>query len=357
MFLLDEGGRVVVRDIAAGSPADNAGISPGSIITRVDSVDLTAENYTDIFARLRSPELLRATFDVYLNGETRRIPLTKAHFDDPTVRAVSVSEIVQGAPDHIGYIHIQRFARNTAPQVYAAIEGFLESGVTHVILDLRYNPGGDRDSVNDVARMLVPQGIIYSTIDSRGSSRPVHSRLTATYFEHVAVLTNSRTASAAELLALAVSESGAGTIVGQRTFGKGSIQTIFPLTRGDYFIFTTMEYFGRNGTRINNIGVSPDIAAAIPDYLHGEALPDYDGTSDRIPYVKQLLDFLGYPVGTPDTYHDTTTRASIEQIQSYHGITPSGLVDTTTAFLLDSLLRRELARNDIALRQALDILT
>jgi len=170
------------------------------------------------------------------------------------------------------------------------------------------------------------------------------------------VLTNSATASASELLALALSESEAATVVGQRTFGKGSIQTIFPLMRGDYFIFTTMEYFGRNGTPINNIGVAPDVEVNIPVYLEGEVVLDDNNSSYRMIYVKRLLQHLGYPVGSMDRYFDTITRMSIEQIQGSHGLTPDGVIDSSTAFLLDTLLHRELIRDDVILLQGFDIL-
>ena len=355
-YSLNSEGRIVIESVVPGSPAALAGIMRGDIIARVDGVDLDANNYELIFKRLTSPELQRARFEIYTDGETRSIYLTKARIDISTVYAGPASSHIPDAPDFVGYLIIERFSLGTADEVSDAIADFHRLGITHLILDLRYNPGGDRDSVTNISRMLVPEGIIYTTVDRRGRGRPVYSRLNDVPFERIVVLTNSATASASELLASALRESEAATIVGQRTFGKGSIQTIFPLMRGDYFIFTTMEYFGRNGTPINNIGVGPDIEVDIPVYLDGEVILDDTNSSHRIVYVKRLLQFLGYPIGSMDTYYDAVTRMSVVQLQQSFGLDADGIINDDTSALLDALLHRELRNNDVILMQGFNIL-
>ena len=356
MYFLNSDGRIEIENVVPGSPAADADISRGDIITRIDGVDVDSGNYEFIFTRLANPELQSATFDIYSDGVTRRVPLTKGVIELPTVHAELASAHIPDAPDHVGYILIESFTLNTAYEMFDALADFRRHGITHLILDLRYNPGGDRDAVTDISRMLVPEGVIYSTVDRRGRGRPVHSRLRNSPFAHMVVLTNSHSASASELLALALSESGAATIVGQRTFGKGSIQTVFPLMRGDYFIFTTMEYFGRNGTRINNIGVAPDVEVNIPVYLNYQVVLDGNNSSHRMPDVKRLLQFLGYPIGPMDTFYDDITRMSIVQIQQYHGLTPDGDINTDTALTLDMLLHRQLRRDDVILQQGFEVL-
>ena len=355
-YFLNSDGRIEVESVAPGSSAADAGISRGDIITRIDGVDVDYSNYEFIFARLANPELKSATFDIYSGGATRRVTLTKGLIELATVHAELASEFISGAPDYVGYILISSFTLNTAHEMSGALADFRRRGITHLILDLRYNPGGDRDAVTEISRMLVPEGVIFTTVDRRGRGRPVHSRLRNTPFAQMVVLTNGASASASELLALALSESGAATIVGQRTFGKGSIQTIFPLMRGDYFIFTTMEYFGRNGTRISSIGVAPDVEVNIPVYLSSQVLLDGNNSSHRMLDVKRLLQFLGYPIGPMDTFYDETTRMSIVQIQQSHGLTPNGELNTDTVLTLDLLLHRQLRRDDIILQQGFEVL-
>ncbi|MCL2616323.1 MAG: S41 family peptidase [Defluviitaleaceae bacterium] len=355
-YFLNTDGRVEIESVMPGSPAQDAGIQRGDIITRVDGLDWYTGNFNTIAGRLAYPGLTRATFQVLREGDKQDVAITKAQVDLPTVLAVPASERVAGAPDHIGYILVERFTLGTPAEMSAAIGDFQSRGITHIILDLRYNPGGDRDSVTDISRMLVPDGVVYTTLDRRGRELAVRSGLAATPFAETVILTNGRTASASELLALAMREAGAATLVGTRTYGKGSIQTIFPLMRGDYFIFTTMEYFGRNGTRINNIGVAPDITVNIPAYLGGAIELDATGSSPRVPDVKRLLQHIGHTSGPIGDYLCAITRASIEELQEFHGLEPSGNIDEDTAHMLDVILRRELFREDAILEAGLQSL-
>ena len=348
-YFLNEDGRVEIESVIPRSPAADAGMESGDVILRIDNVDWDASNFSLIASRLTSPELLRAAFEL---ESGRSIELAKAQIDLPTVQAMPASARIPGAPEHVGYILIERFSLVTPTEMSAAIADFAARNITHVILDLRYNPGGDRDAVTDISRMLVPEGIVYTTVDRSGRSQSVRSHLGSSPFVDMVVLTNSGTASASELLALALSESGAATLVGQQTFGKGSVQTIFPLQRGDYFVFTTMEYFGRLGTRINNIGVEPNISVDLPVYLGGEIELDADNSSHRMPDVRRLLSYIGHEVGQGGNYLDPQTRTSIELIQQFHGLEPDGVIDTDTAALLDSLLHRALRRDDDAILAA-----
>ena len=355
-YFLNNDGRVQIENVITASPAYIGGLRQGEIIWRIDGVDWDSGNFSVIASRLSCPTLTSATFEVRCNYKSRSLSLTKAQVDLPTVYAVPASDLIYDAPDHIGYILISHFSFGTAREMSSAIADFTNRGITHLILDLRYNPGGDREAVTDVSRMLVPRGAIYTTINNRGHSRTVYSRLYNTPFAQMVVLANCKTASAAELLAMSLKESEAATIVGLRTFGKGSIQTLFPLLRGDYFAFTTMKYVGPKGTRINNIGVAPNIPVNVPAYLVEAINLDENNSSYRIPNLKHLLTHLGFPTGYNNTYFDQITRQSIIQIQEYYDLNPTGFIDSDTANLLDALLRIELRYNDLILAKAFQII-
>lgn len=356
-LIINADGLAEVSRVVPASPAQESGISRGDIVLSVNGEEINRENFLKILELLSSSELMTGNFVVLGTEGRREFAMTKSLFAPRTVLAKPAAELVPGTPPYVGYILIEHFGTHTAREMSQAIRELQNRGITRLILDLRYNPGGDRDAVTDIARMLVPEGVIYTMVDSQGRVEVERSRLARPPFAPMVVLTNGHSASAAELLAMAMGESGAATIVGQQTYGKGSVQTIFPLSRGDFFIFTTMEYFGRNGTRVSEVGVQPDIEVSVPEYLSTSLSITRGHRSQEMPQVKRLLRHLGYSSGAFNNYFDEQTQAIILHIQERYGLNPSGNIDQNTVMMLNLLLHSSLRHNDIALNKAIEVLT
>jgi carboxyl-terminal processing protease len=190
--------------------------------------------------------------------------MTKRNIPSLTVMAYRhLTDVIGDAgagQSHMAYISVLSVSETTGEDLEHHINRFRADGVTHLILDFRRNSGGYLGIAVDIANLLVPGGEpIFQTETAQGRRRTTYSTNQALPFEEVVVLVDVFTASAAELIAAAMQDAGVATIIGQVTYGKGTIQRVFMLPNGGGLSFTTDEYFRGNGGQINEIGVTPDI--------------------------------------------------------------------------------------------------
>jgi len=246
-------GKLVVIAPLAGSPAERAGIGAGDVILEIDghaTEGITLDEAVELLRGKRgTPVILKVR---HLDGTVEEITIVR---DLIEVDPVSYHLEEEG----IGYIRITSFNRKTAAEVVQALHELIDSdGGTGLILDLRDNPGGLLDEAIAVASELVDQGPILNVTDrfrthaymTQGNSLPDLP---------LAVLIDRGTASAAEILAGAIQDHRMGVLVGERSFGKGVIQTPFTLSDGSAVIITTAEYTTPNGHRVQDLGLVPDI--------------------------------------------------------------------------------------------------
>ena len=181
----------------------------------------------------------------------------------PAVACGKLRAILPGADESAGYIALRILSENSARDFKAAVDYLKRLGVTKLVLDLRDNPGGLLYEAVDVCAAVVPKGLITRTIDKNGKKTEYFSSLEESPFQKITALVNKNSASAAELIASALQDAGA-IAVGETTYGKGVVQELFIFPAGDGMTITTMEYFRRNGEKINGIGVAPDIECEQP---------------------------------------------------------------------------------------------
>ena len=355
-LIINNDGRAEVSRVMPNSPAQDAGLVLGDVLVSVDGVELSRDTFLEVFGRLSSPAFSSGSFEVESASGRRGVAMAKALIPQSTVLAKLANELLPGAAPNIGYILIESFGMNTDLEMAAAIRELQRRGATRLVLDMRHNPGGDIDVVTNIAQMIVPAGVIFSMVDNAGRASVAHSRLARTPFSEYVVLLNAQSASAAELLALALRDSGAAQVVGQQSFGKGSVQALLQLPRGDLFTLTVAEYFGRNGTPVSDIGVIPDVETHTPRFVPSGTRVAPGHNSREMPNVKSILARLGYPTGPQDINFDMQTHSSILYIQYRYGLEPSGNIDADTAMILNLLLASSLSRSDDALQQAIDIL-
>ncbi|MCL2405992.1 MAG: S41 family peptidase [Defluviitaleaceae bacterium] len=256
-----ESGNVTIINPFRDSPAANAGILPGDQIVGVDGVDMTGRSTEEVFNRIRGPEGSPVVLTIVRPYEDKR-------FDVSIVRAQQVIPTVfhEMMPGNIGYIRIEGFNLNTRPQFREAMEDLTSQGKTALVLDVRNNPGGVLDVVRYIANYFVPEGVITYVIDAQGR-RMDHNAEPGHLGIPLAVLINGRSASASELLAGAIRDSGVGVLVGEQTFGKGIVQHLYTLSDGSAVKTTVAEYFPPSGTPIHMVGVPPDIFVEMEESL------------------------------------------------------------------------------------------
>ena len=198
---------------------------------------------------------------------------------DDVIVSVDGTEAASMFEDGIGYVHIDSFETETAAQFEEAVKDLENQGMKALIIDVRYNPGGMVTAVVQILDDILPEGTVVYTEDKNGN-RQDYTSSGDTYLDYpLAVLINGESASASEILAGAVKDYQYGTLIGTTTFGKGIVQTIFPLEDGDAVKLTTAKYFTPNGNYIHGVGIGPDIELEY-EYLDKDAT-SYDEAYDN----------------------------------------------------------------------------
>jgi carboxyl-terminal processing protease len=198
-------------------------------------------------------------FEVVLTRETIKVASVK----DPHLIPAAMS-----GPDKIGYVRIEEFSDNTADELDAALDSLEAQGIQGLVIDLRNNPGGLLDSAVDVAGKFLPPGTV--VVSTKGRTADVAQDFRARVEKQrpdypIAVLINGYSASGAEIVAGALKDLRRGILVGETTFGKGSVQTVQPLGNGVGLRLTMAKYYTPSHRTIHEVGVSPDIEVPITD--------------------------------------------------------------------------------------------
>jgi carboxyl-terminal processing protease len=251
-------GALLIVKVISGSPADRGGIRAGDRITFVNN-QATAKLSTDQAANLLqgeegSPVAITA---VGTKGSERRLTLRREHVDVPSVDDVQIIDREYG----VGYMKLACFQKTTSRDVDAALWKLHREGMKSLMIDLRGNPGGLLTSSVEVADKFIEEGKI---VETRGRSSLEDYVYTAhkagTWRVPLVVLIDGDSASASEIFAGAIRDHRRGTIVGQRSYGKGSVQGIFPLTAAGAGVrLTTAKFYSPSGRPISHVGVQPDI--------------------------------------------------------------------------------------------------
>lgn len=253
-------GTIRVITPMAGSPAALSGIRSGDEIIAVDGIAVESTRLQDTLGRLRGHVGSKVTVTVLrdtmvIDHEMRR----------QVIRVASVhNEMLSPS---FGYVRVSQFRENTARELASAVDALQEANgglLDGLVLDLRNNPGGVLDSAVDVSDLFLDSGIIV-TADGRAlDSRFTRSAHRGDILDGAAliVLVNGGSASASEIVAGALQDHNRATIVGTRTFGKGLVQTVMPLSRGRAIKLTTSRYYTPSGDSIHEVGIAPDVVIA-----------------------------------------------------------------------------------------------
>ena len=252
-----------------GTPAETAGILSGDLIVKIDGQDTKDMALDEAVGKIRGKEGSKVTLTIQRTGqEAEEYSLTRATI---VLKSVSGKILENG----IGYIRLSMFSETTGNDFTQKMSELTEQGMTSLILDLRNNPGGLIGESVKVARLLVPQGPIVSVIGKDGERETSQSYLEKTPLPLV-VLINGGSASASEIGAGAIQDTGAGKLIGVKTFGKGSVQRIIPLDKDSAVKITIAEYHTPKDRSIHGKGIEPDIVVEMPKDKDAKSDPQLD---------------------------------------------------------------------------------
>ena len=245
---------ISVENVVPNGPADKAGVAQDDLITAIDGSSTKGMGLSTASGKLRGKEGTRVTLTIARDGVAQPAPITITR---AKIHQLSVYEKM--LPGKIGYVALTVFGRDTGDELNAALERLQRDGARALVLDLRDNGGGYLEAAVAVSSKFISSGPIVS-VESRASNiTTLDADDTAIAPIPLAVLVNGYTASASEITSGAIQDSSVGTIIGTKTFGKGVVQTIYPLPDGSAIKVTTARYLTPRNRDINHLGITPDI--------------------------------------------------------------------------------------------------
>lgn len=251
--------KLVVSRPIKNSPAGKAGILPGDVIIKIDDADTIGMEHDKAVGLMRGNPGTKVTLGLYRESTKRSstVSLMRENITVPTVDG----EALPGRPD-IAYINISQFASDTGTELKDTLNNMNITKFKGLILDMRYNHGGELNAAVQVASYFIPKGPVVYIVDKQGN---IDTKMaTGTYLGMpMVVLVNEESASAAEIVAGAIKDKGTGSLVGVKTFGKGIVQTIFPLDSGTSVKLTTAKYLTPNKVDIHKKGIKPDVEVGL----------------------------------------------------------------------------------------------
>ncbi|MGI6778512.1 MAG: S41 family peptidase [Acetivibrionales bacterium] len=394
MSKLDE--YIVITKVFSASPAERAGLLQGDKIVSVDGDSVVGMGADMVSSRIQGENGTMVTLGVIRSGY-KEILIFDIIRDE-----IKISPLNYEIKGDVGYIKIDVFNSNTLEYFTEAIHDTDSRNINKIVLDLRNNPGGEVRQAVELAKFFVPAGLITKLEFQSDEDKDIEyrSNLTNPKFK-VAVLVNGMSASASEILAGAIQDTGVGKLIGTRTFGKARVQSIIPLLTPEAYEkyrekldvelvnaydlilkhrvaplkseiigmakITTGMYTTPNGRKIDGIGLEPDLY--VENDLQTDSISIFNiqklsrttkpGINDEgldVYNAEKILSLLGYEVGLPDYRLDEKTFNAVWKFRVDNGLYPGGILDFTTQEALNDKLDRLILEYDKQYVKALEVL-
>lgn len=252
VYLREENNRIIIDNVIKNGPADKSEIKPGDVITNINNQNIKGLNIDEVINLITGKQNSNIILGIQRKGSE-------------TLSFNILRQIIQLNPieysileNNTGYLKINQFTEHSYNNIVPALNELDKKNVSNLIVDLRNNPGGLLDQVIDISQLFIPEGPIVHVKYKNDIQRTHYSTLKKSKY-NIVVLINGNSASASEIFAGAIQDRGVGTIIGVTSYGKGTVQQIIPLPKGDGIKLTIAEYLTPNKRNINNKGIVPDI--------------------------------------------------------------------------------------------------
>lgn len=276
-------GGVQIMSVIPDGPGQRAGLLAGDEILAVDGQPVEEISPAEVALKIRGQIGTAVNLLIHREGvEDMTYTLTRENIHVQTVAGKMID-------DRLGYIKISNFSENTGTEFKSTLAELESAGMKGFVLDLRQNPGGVINGCIEIAQQLVPAGTIASVIKRDGSKEVYTSNLAAAKFP-IVVLIDHNSASASELLSGALQDTRAALVVGETSYGKGSVQTLIPMAHDDGLKLTIAKYYTPNGRSIDGVGIEPDVEIKLPAIAHPMYDLNLDAQSDpQLAKAEELL--------------------------------------------------------------------
>jgi carboxyl-terminal processing protease len=280
----DEAGRLVIAEPYVGKPAARAGIKGGDIIAAIDGLSTEGMNIFEAISHIRGPKGTKVVLTIIRVGEAKA--LTFEIIREKIEIEVVHSELLK---DKIGYVSLSEFSQGASTKIAQAVKDLKGKGATAVILDLRDDPGGLLSESIDVSSLFLKRDLPVVKEKMKGENEKVYYSRSNEDFSDLpmVVLVNGGSASASEIVAGALKENGRAILIGEQSFGKGSVQLPHTLSDGSELRVTIAEWLTPQGHQIHKVGITPDIVVE-------RTQQDFEAKKD--PQLDRAVEYLGQKI-------------------------------------------------------------
>ncbi|MBN8210691.1 peptidoglycan-binding protein [Bacillus sp. NTK071] len=355
-------GRVTIVSPYKDSPAEKAGLRPNDKIMTIDGESTEGLDLYDAVLKIRGEKGTVVKLGVQRPGvsEVMEVKVTRDEIPIETVYA----DTVEKNGKKIGVLQVTSFSENTAKSFSKELKKLENEGIDGLVLDVRNNPGGLLNVVSDMAEEIIPSDKPYVQIEDRqGEKQRSVSSLEKKKDYPIVGLIDRGSASAAEILAGALKEAGGYDLVGEKSFGKGTVQTTVDLGDGSNIKLTMFKWLTPDGNWIHKKGIEPTVEAEQPAYfyvnpLSAEKTLEFDQNNKQVESAQVMLKGLGFEPGRTDGYYSDKTVTAVKAFQRSNNMNVSGKIDEKTAQklqenIVDSIRNSD---NDVQLETAVELL-
>ncbi|MDQ0161955.1 S41 family peptidase [Aeribacillus alveayuensis] len=355
-------GKVIIVSPFKNSPAEKVGLKPNDQIVEIDGQPVDGLNLHETVLKIRGKKGTTVHITVQRSGHKEPLQFEVKRDEIPIETVFSSLEEKDGKK--IGVLEVTSFSENTADDFVKKLTELEKEKIDGLVIDVRGNPGGYLQSVEAILKQFIPKDKPYIQIENRNGDRQM-------YFSErkdkkpypIAVLIDKGSASASEILAGAMKEAGGYEIIGESSFGKGTVQQAIPMKDGSNIKLTLYKWLTPNGNWIHNRGIEPTVHIELPNYFKAPPLQingvlKEDMNNDQVQIAQHLLKGIGYEPGRTDGYYDKNTKLAVSAFQQIHHLPPTGEIDKKTAFLLNEQIQKEKSKkeNDLQLQTAIRVL-
>ncbi|WP_224768269.1 MULTISPECIES: S41 family peptidase [Bacillaceae] len=348
-------GKIMIVSPIKGSPAEKAGLKPKDKILKVDDKSVEGMTVNEAVMLIRGEKGSKVQLVIERDGVGELdFNLTRDTIPLETV----YTEVENG----IGKVQITKFSETTGKELADALNELNKKEVKGLVLDLRQNPGGLLDQAIAMSDIFVPKGKTIMQIENKDGSKEVQkSQNDSAVNVPVVVVVDNGTASAAEIMAGALNQSAGIPIVGEKTFGKGTIQTAKSFEDGSSIKYTIAKWLTPDGSWIHKKGIEPQHKASLPayanlPYLNPEKTLKQEDSSAEVKVAQQMLKALGYTNIKTDGFFDESTKKAVTEFQTKNNIEPTGTISGDTTIKMLELLQAQLKENDTQMDEAIKVL-
>lgn len=355
------GNYVQIISPIAGTPAKKAGLKPKDIIKSVNGKSVAGKTLTQAVNMMRGKVGTTVKLEIERSGQTFTVNLKRAKIPVTTVDYKMV-----GGSKKIGYITVSTFSTNTAKEFKTALKALDKKGAKKLVIDMRGNPGGLMTAALKMASIFLKNGKTIMQVQARDGSTEKYtasSKYDGGFKETkpTTVLIDGGSASAAEIFSAALKQSAGVKLVGSKSYGKGTVQTVTSFKDKTEMKITVAKWLTPDGTWINKKGLTPDVKADEPSYASLTLISKLsdlqaEKVNDNVKTFQKYLQALGYFNGTVNGYFGDSTTTAVKQYQQHAKLTVTGKVDKQTLAKIETELANKISDNDRAYDAAMKLI-